>query len=285
MLDLSSELGVDVGGVQTHDDGGRLVARVELVFPEEVYVTDRQDALERLIGGDPTTEETANGSEKAAPATEPRPESAAEADSDSEVIVADEREDDTEGEDGEERRTGSEQESVTEDEPSGGRVEQDVSETFLRCEVPDCDRSFGTEHGMRIHVGRVHRSADSENEGDGADGADSEERAAADEDGPGEETGEVDAEPNDDSQVALLSGLDVDLPDELEVKDLTAALETSVSLREVANELGLGRAETRDLLSGLGLLDLVHGRVATAEARRRSRADIRHRLRKRTANS
>lgn len=127
----------------------------------------------------------------------------------------------------------------------------------VECAVPDCDRTFDSEHGMKVHVGKTHG-----------------ERARTD--GAGAASATSDASP-----VALPDV--VDAPAGIGVADVVDAVRGANTLFEVQRSLGLDRPATQSLLETLDLLDLVHGRVRDRREREAMKAEIEDRIRRHAA--
>lgn len=165
----------------------------------------------------------------------------------------------------------------------------------VACTVEGCTERFDTEHGMRIHRSKTHdRSAVDDREAleavYEAHDTFAAMREALDADvsvqtvrrrmidhgihAPGDDstatsTGDAataSAE-TDATESADGPALDVDLPPGVSAADLRAAVEEATTLYEVQRRLDLDRAVARELLSELGLLELVHGRVADQHRR------------------
>lgn len=136
------------------------------------------------------------------------------------------------------------------------------------CEHHDCDSVFGTEHGMKVHYGRMH--------GDDA-GTDDAEAPTEDATAPAEDP---DA-PTDDPGASDPDQPLADVPSVagIEAVEVKAAVEDADTLHEVATALELDREAAGELLAGLDLLELVHGRVATKRSRDERKAEIADRLR------
>lgn len=77
---------------------------------------------------------------------------------------------------------------------------------------------------------------------------------------------------------------DVDLPDGVELADVKAAVESASTLYEVQRALDVDRERATALLRELGLLELVHGRVATKRRREDLKEEIDQRIRERAAS-
>lgn len=165
----------------------------------------------------------------------------------------------------------------------------------VACTVAGCTEQFDTEHGMRIHRSKTHdRSAVDDREAleavYEAHDTFAAMREALDVDvsvqtvrrrmidhgihAPGDDlttksTGDAAPESAETDATERADGpaLDVDLPPGVSAADLRAAVEEATTLYEVQRRLDLDRAVARELLSELGLLELVHGRVADQHRR------------------
>lgn len=149
--------------------------------------------------------------------------------------------------------------SPTQSTDEGGSAEsgdagEATAETYP-CTHADCDSVFGTEHGMKIHVGRMH------------------------DDGPDEEDGDRGPAESDDGSEAERDLQDVPPVAGVEAVDLKDAVEDADTLHEVATALDLDRDDAREVLTGLDLLELVHGRVPTKRSRDERKAEIAERMR------
>lgn len=80
-----------------------------------------------------------------------------------------------------------------------------------------------------------------------------------------------------DEPVAVPDG--IGLPNDLDFDQLTAVVSTSNTLYETQTRLGLDRDRTRELLSDLGVLDLVQGRISTRHERTVPPAEVGERIR------
>lgn len=205
-----------------------------------------------------------------------------------------------------ERRNGSE------DDPDDRTLEATTdadtgTDGQVACRAGDCEEVFDTEHGMKIHHTKTHGlSPDSEvpayrdpdalrevyaeydsftemTDALGVDVAPQTVRRnmikhgihdpnAPDDDREDDpETGEADPPAVPDS--------DVDLPGGTTLEDVKAAVASADTLYEVQQALDLERDRATALLRELGLLELVHGRVATKRRRDDLKDEIDERLR------
>ena len=86
-----------------------------------------------------------------------------------------------------------------------------------------------------------------------------------------------------DEPVAISDGFG--LPADLDLDRLKTIVGTSDTLYEAQTRFGLDRERTREVLSDLGVLDLVHGRVSTRDERAASPEEIDERIRERLSGS
>jgi hypothetical protein len=81
-----------------------------------------------------------------------------------------------------------------------------------------------------------------------------------------------------EAEIAAEIAEEVELPDDITLSNVTEAVCTAKTLYEVQCELGIDRDQTRQILSELDLLELVHGRLSTTSARSRSREEVEDRI-------
>lgn len=189
---------------------------------------------------------------------------------------------------------------------SGGSGRTDGDGEQVACRAEGCGEVFDTEHGMKIHHTKTHGLSgdgdapayrdpdvlrevyaeyDSFTEMTEALGVDVAPQTVRrnmikhgihdpeepDDDRADPETGEADSPALPDS--------DVDLPGGTTLDDVKAAVASADTLYEVQLTLDLERDRATDLLRELGLLELVHGRVATKHRRDDLKDEIDERLR------
>ena len=46
------------------------------------------------------------------------------------------------------------------------QIKQDSYSRSFDCPMPGCGRTFETDHGLRIHIGKMHKEPDSESDSD-----------------------------------------------------------------------------------------------------------------------
>lgn len=187
----------------------------------------------------------------------------------------------------------------------------------IECPEPDCDATFESEPGMKVHRTKVHLSgttdadappaysdpdrlaavyaeADTFPEMRDALGVDVSAQtvrrhlirhgihdpdAAADGDGGASDGLESDDDSSvDQLAVAELVSSDLAVPADLELRDLRRCVETADTLFDVQQSFDIDRETARELLAAFDLLELVHGRVATKHERDELKTEIDRRI-------
>jgi hypothetical protein len=185
----------------------------------------------------------------------------------------------------------------------------------IECPEPDCDATFESEPGMKVHRTKVHLSGatdadtppayrdperlaavyaaeDTFPEMRDALGADvsaqtvrrhmirhgiHDPEAVPDED----ERGRVESDDEsvgDEVTVQEVVAADIAVPTGLQLDDLRAVVEAADTLYDVQQSFDIDRETARDLLAAFDLLELVHGRVATKRERDELKAEIDRRI-------
>lgn len=184
----------------------------------------------------------------------------------------------------------------------GAEASQKDETERVPCTDPECEETFETERGMKIHRSHMHDLSDdsADREEDEEQDADEDGESGTDSDGRDESESDVDESPSeaeaggeqaqreangtalereaaavaDDPDALADLSLDVDLPDDLTPADVYEAVRDANTVYEVQRHLDLDEDETMSLLSALDLLELVHGRVATKRRRERAKDEI-----------
>lgn len=185
---------------------------------------------------------------------------------------------------------------------SGGRDGIDGDDEQVACRAEGCEEVFDTEHGMKIHHTKTHGlSADGEapayrdpdvlrevyaeydsftemTDALGVDVAPQTVRRNMIKHGI-HDPNAPDGDPETGEESTALPDAAVDLPGGTTLDDVKAAVASADTLYEVQQALDLERDQATDLLRELGLLELVHGRVATKHRRDDLKDEIDERLR------
>jgi hypothetical protein len=191
-------------------------------------------------------------------------------------------------------------------------------EGTIACPFSDCDATFDSEPGMKIHRTKVHLSNGEATE-DTADETPAYRdpdvlaevyaehdtfpsmRDALDADvstqtirrhmikhgihdpsgnsADAQDRGEAEQLLTDGSSLSDALPAEVDCPDSVTLEQLRESVEGADTLYDIQQEFGLDRERARDILSALDLLELVHGRVATRPQREELKTEIDRRIR------